>query len=99
MAIIGKFPQSTCKTLAYLWRDGRVVDGGGLENRCGVTHRGFESLSLRSLRSLAIGIRIPLDRRYAKAARRFRGTASKTLSPLTSFARDRVRFQRRYFSS
>lgn len=29
------------------WRDGRVVEGGGLENRCGATHRGFESLSLR----------------------------------------------------
>jgi hypothetical protein len=29
------------------WRDGRVDEGGGLENRCGATHRGFESLSLR----------------------------------------------------
>ena len=29
-------------------RDGRVDDCGGLENRCGcITHRGFESLSLR----------------------------------------------------
>jgi hypothetical protein len=28
-------------------RDGRVDYGGGLENRCGATHRGFESLSLR----------------------------------------------------
>ena len=25
-----------------------MVEGGGLENRCGATHRGFESLSLRS---------------------------------------------------
>ena len=29
------------------WMDGRVVEGGGLENRCGATHRGFESLSIR----------------------------------------------------
>ncbi len=28
-------------------RDGRAVYGSGLENRRGVTHRGFESLSLR----------------------------------------------------
>ncbi len=28
-------------------RDDRVVDGACLENRCGETHRGFESLSLR----------------------------------------------------
>ena len=28
-------------------RDGRVVDCGGLENRCAERHRGFESLSLR----------------------------------------------------
>ena len=27
------------------WRDVRVVDGGSLENCCGETHRGFESLS------------------------------------------------------
>ena len=30
------------------WRDGRVVDCGGLENRCTARYRGFESLSLRS---------------------------------------------------
>ena len=30
------------------WRDGRVVDRGGLENRCTERYRGFESLSLRS---------------------------------------------------
>ena len=28
-------------------RDGRVVDRGGLENRCTERYRGFESLSLR----------------------------------------------------
>ena len=37
--------------MAAFWRaarrDGRVDEGGGLENRCGATHRGFESLSLR----------------------------------------------------
>ena len=30
-----------------LWRGGRVVDCGGLENRCAARHRGFESLPLR----------------------------------------------------
>ena len=30
-----------------LWRDGRVVECGGLENRCTARYRGFESLSLR----------------------------------------------------
>ena len=29
------------------WRDGRVVDYSGLENRRAERHRGFESLSLR----------------------------------------------------
>ena len=29
------------------WRDGRVVDYNGLENRRAERHRGFESLSLR----------------------------------------------------
>ena len=33
-------------------RDGRAVEGGSLENYCGVTHRGFESLSLRFYRGL-----------------------------------------------
>ncbi len=28
-------------------RDGRVVECDGLENRCGVSHPGFESQSLR----------------------------------------------------
>ncbi len=32
---------------AYFWRGDRVVDGNGLENRRGETHRGFESLPLR----------------------------------------------------
>ena len=30
------------------WRGGRVVDCGGLENRCTVRYPGFESLSLRN---------------------------------------------------
>ncbi len=30
-----------------IWRDGRVVECGGLENRCTAMYRGFESLSLR----------------------------------------------------
>lgn len=34
-----------------LWRDGRVVEGGGLENRWAATPRGFESLSLRNFGS------------------------------------------------
>ena len=33
-----------------VWRDGRVVDCGGLENRCTARYRGFESLSLRNKR-------------------------------------------------
>ena len=42
------------KKLPYFcrWRDGRVVDCGGLENRCAARHRGFESLSLRSKQGL-----------------------------------------------
>ena len=32
------------------WRGGRVVDCGGLENRCAARHPGFESLSLRNKR-------------------------------------------------
>ena len=35
-------------TFAHAWRDGRVVDCGGLENRCTERYRGFESLSLRN---------------------------------------------------
>ena len=30
------------------WRGGRVVDCGGLENRCTARYPGFESLSLRN---------------------------------------------------
>ena len=30
-----------------VWRGGRVVDCGGLENRCTARYPGFESLSLR----------------------------------------------------
>ena len=37
----------TCKSESIFWRDGRVVDCGGLENRWGSHLRGFESLSLR----------------------------------------------------
>ena len=29
------------------WSGGRAVEGGGLENRCRETYRGFESLPLR----------------------------------------------------
>ena len=31
----------------YHWRDGRVIDCSGLENRRTARYRGFESLSLR----------------------------------------------------
>ena len=37
-------------TFAIARRDGRVVECGGLENRCTARYRGFESLSLRHLR-------------------------------------------------
>ena len=33
------------------WRGGRVVDCGGLENRCTARYPGFESLSLRFLKN------------------------------------------------
>ena len=32
----------------HCWRGGRVVDCGGLENRCTARYPGFESLSLRN---------------------------------------------------
>ena len=35
---------------SIFWRDGRVVECGGLENHCAATYRGFESLSLRWLK-------------------------------------------------
>jgi hypothetical protein len=38
------------------WRDVRVVEGGGLENRCPARDRGFESYSLRQKRNVAIFI-------------------------------------------
>ena len=38
------------------WRDGRVVDRGGLENRCTERYRGFESLSLRKKKQMKIFI-------------------------------------------
>ena len=39
--------------LMIVWRDGRVVDYNGLENRRTERYRGFESLSLRK-RNLTI---------------------------------------------
>ena len=36
-------------TLKKFWRGGRVVDCGGLENRCTARYPGFESLSLRKI--------------------------------------------------
>ena len=41
--------------LHTIWRDGRVVDCGGLENRCTERYRGFESLSLRSYGCSSVG--------------------------------------------
>ena len=42
-------------TFAHAWRDGRVVDCGGLENRCTERYRGFESLSLRNYGCSSVG--------------------------------------------
>ena len=39
---------------SILWRDGRVVECGGLENHCAAMYRGFESLSLRKRKALEI---------------------------------------------
>ena len=36
------------KNRTYHWRDGRVIDCSGLENRRTARYRGFESLSLRN---------------------------------------------------
>ena len=36
------------------WRGGRVVDCGGLENRCTARYPGFESLSLRKSRKVKV---------------------------------------------
>ncbi len=41
--------QSVKITQVLFWRGDRVVDGNGLENRRGETHRGFESLPLRQV--------------------------------------------------
>ena len=38
------------------WRDGRVVDYSGLENRRAERHRGFESLSLRKEQSERVAL-------------------------------------------
>ena len=58
IATSGKIPtfaaanaKSVCKGIV-LWRDGRVVDYTGLENRRTATCRGFESLSLRHRENL-----------------------------------------------
>ena len=40
------FKESTSRKRGFR-RGGRVVDCGGLENRCAARHPGFESLSLR----------------------------------------------------
>jgi hypothetical protein len=49
VVIVDSYPERRFKKARKLkyWRDGRVVDCGGLENRCTVRYRGFESLSLR----------------------------------------------------
>ena len=41
------------------WRDGRVVDYSGLENRRAERHRGFESLSLRQIAQMGT-LRVPI---------------------------------------
>ncbi len=50
------FIVQTKKVVSLQRRNGRVVDRGGLENRCTAMYRGFESLFLRrseaTLRSL-----------------------------------------------
>ena len=38
-----------------IWRDGRVVECGGLENHCTAMYRGFESLSLRKTQTKMFG--------------------------------------------
>ncbi len=50
---LAKFAVPNAQGLAlWIWRCGRVVDGGSLENCCAATHRGFESLRLRAMRNL-----------------------------------------------
>ncbi len=46
-------------TFAAHRRDGRVVDCGGLENRCTARYRGFESLHFRNIGLVVQLVRIP----------------------------------------
>ena len=43
----------SCSIRKTYWRDGRVVECGGLENRCTERYQGFESLSLRKMKTIA----------------------------------------------
>jgi hypothetical protein len=54
VTVFGSFRKSTIfappyKNRTYHWRDGRVIDCSGLENRRTARYRGFESLSLRKM--------------------------------------------------
>ena len=51
------FKTKSTDRLKY-WRGGRVVDCGGLENRCTARYPGFESLSLRNKRCKSSGYEI-----------------------------------------
>ena len=42
------------QVVVKVWRDGRVVDYNGLENRRTERYRGFESLSLRNITWLSV---------------------------------------------
>ncbi len=42
-----RFKEESTSRKGSFRRGGRVVDCGGLENRCAARHPGFESLSLR----------------------------------------------------
>ncbi len=42
--------------VSILWRGDRVVDGNGLENRRGATHREFESRPLRQRKDTRTGV-------------------------------------------
>lgn len=50
----------------YFWSDGRVVEGGGLENRCAARYRGFESPLLRSERCESGRIGLPAKELFPK---------------------------------
>ena len=52
-------------TFVFHRRDGRVVDCGGLENRCTARYRGFESLSLRNTPSSEEAGRINVPKQCA----------------------------------